>query len=320
MKYSNVFDLSVSRIGVGTVQFGTDYGINNTVGKVSYQDVLTVLSRAIDAGVNFLDTARGYGTSEETIGRAIAEIGHDGFVICTKLDLPSGYEHLSDRAVTAAVNESLERSLDALGVDHVPIYLLHNYSYKTFRHGLVWNTVLEHVQAGLIRYPGISIGVGPEEALNAMEDESVRVLQIPFNILDGRWQRCGVFEKAVQRKVALFGRSAYLQGLALMEPSAVQTRLPRAVPFVQALREMATNNGLEIKDLVLGYALTEPFLFSSVVGVDSPTQLEENLMLAERAFSGEQVDMTGNFRLTVNSRFADVPETVLNPALWGNGR
>ena len=103
MTYAQVGDYRISRVGLGTVQFGMDYGISNKTGQVRFADVVEIFETAREQGLNFIDTAPVYGNSEATIGRAIAEMGApDEFVICTKLDLPPKAEE-AQVSMTAAI-------------------------------------------------------------------------------------------------------------------------------------------------------------------------------------------------------------------------
>ncbi|MCK5155856.1 MAG: aldo/keto reductase, partial [Spirochaetales bacterium] len=108
-KKNSVSSVEISRLGLGTVQFGFDYGINNTRGQVPYDEVCRMLIRASDQGINFLDTSRLYGSSESVLGKAIAEIGRE-FTVCTKLDLPKNYTELGEKEIRDAVNASFMQS------------------------------------------------------------------------------------------------------------------------------------------------------------------------------------------------------------------
>ncbi|MFP6678012.1 MAG: aldo/keto reductase, partial [Pirellulaceae bacterium] len=67
-------DLRLSRLTLGTVQFGLPYGVANRGGQTSYSDVVKILRVCLDGGVNCFDTAADYGTSEEVLGRALREL------------------------------------------------------------------------------------------------------------------------------------------------------------------------------------------------------------------------------------------------------
>lgn len=301
----------VSRFGLGTVQFGMAYGIGNRLGQVPYGEVLQILQAAREAGVNFLDTARFYGSSEQTIGRALEELRlQEHFLVCSKLDLPSGYPQLSDAQLLEAARSSLQRSLEALRLERLPFYLLHTLDYKDFREGIVWRCVLEEQAKGTILHPGVSIARHPGEALAALRDRQVRAVQVPYNLLDARWHRAGVFQAAAGTGALVFSRSCYLQGLLLMPPEEAARKVPAALPYLRELQELARTLGIPAKELALRYVFSTPEIASTVIGVDSPAQLRENLRLYQAArLSPGQMD-------AVRERFAAVPEQVVNPALW----
>jgi aryl-alcohol dehydrogenase-like predicted oxidoreductase len=311
MRNTEYKDLTLSRLGIGTVQFGFDYGIYNKQGQVSYQDIIGIFEHAIQKGVNFLDTSRGYGTSEENIGKALRELdGYRHFVVCTKLDMPEGYENKSDKEVIQDARDSLHMSMETLGVETIPVYLLHTYTYKTFRNGILWNYIMEEKTKGRIQHPGISIARGPGEALEALEDPTVEALQIPYNVFDYRWHRKHVLEKAVQRNVAVFNRSAYLQGLLLMTAEEVESSLPHALPYIQRLRSLASELEIDIKTLLLGYVFSEKTITTTILGVDSLQQFQENIDIFENSTIMEDINRR------IKAMFQDVPENVVDPGLW----
>src|SRR6201994_1527154 len=93
MMERNPATAAVTRIGLGTVQFGTDYGISNTAGQVPASEVSLILASARRAGIGVIDTAASYGSAEEAIGRALRDA--DRFRIVTKaLPLSHGIEEV----------------------------------------------------------------------------------------------------------------------------------------------------------------------------------------------------------------------------------
>ena len=110
-----------SKLMLGTVQFGLNYGVANTTGKPSFEAAKTILKAAYDGGVTALDTAPEYGDSEEVIGRALAELGlTDRFKIVTKIPkLPEGCD--AEKFIAG----SLENSLRKLRIDRAAAALLH---------------------------------------------------------------------------------------------------------------------------------------------------------------------------------------------------
>lgn len=304
--------MRLPRLGLGAVQFGMDYGIANDTGQVPYEDVVRILSRAREAGAALLDTSRGYGTSEETIGRALRELdAAEDFVVCTKLDLPEGAEEGDDAEVLAAVQRSIDRSRTALGLDRIPIYFLHHARHARFRDGLIWNALLDQVSAGVLGAMGISLsGRRPAEEIASLEVPSVEVVQIPFNVLDHRWRDAGFFDLARERGVAVISRSAYLKGLLAMDRSRIPGFLSDIHPFLQTVAEVARDQATDAREIALRYVLSTSAIDCTIVGVDTPEQLEDNLRIRDLP----HLDSSVMERLREGIR--DVPDLVLVPFLW----
>ena len=302
----------ISRLGLGTVQFGFNYGINNARGQVPYDEVLRILEFGAAQGVTFLDTSRAYGASEEALGRAMeAAKLQDTCMVCTKLDLPPGYASLDAASLRETVLDGLHRSQDALRLDQIPAYLLHTPEYRTVQRGLVWQVLLEQVEAGTIGLLGVSIARGPDEALQCLADPTVRILQIPYNILDQRWRCTGVLDACLAQGVALVNRSTYLQGLMLMDPELAHVKVPASVPFLQQLQDVADEASIPVKELVLRYALSCEALSCTLIGVDSLSQFEENIGLYHLGALDDALVQQ------IERMFADTPVELVNPALWG---
>jgi aryl-alcohol dehydrogenase-like predicted oxidoreductase len=311
MKYADFHGLRVSRLGLGTVQFGLDYGIANRSGRVSPQDVRRILEKARQEGINFLDTSRGYGTSEEVLGKTLADLGgRKDFLLCSKLDLPTEWQSLSDAALREAARVSLYTSLEKLGLDRLPFYLLHTYDYMTAREGLVWRFVQEETARGTVANAGVSIAKNPAEALACLEDPGVKAIQIPYNLFDDRWHREGVLSKAASKGAAVFTRSCYLQGLLVMDDRAAAAKLPRSAPYKEKLSALARELKLDPKELAFRYVFSTPGIASTVMGLDVPAQLEENLALyGAEPLAEAVVDR-------IRGEFPGVPENIVNPSFW----
>ncbi len=311
MEYPPFKELKISRFGIGTVQFGLEYGINNKTGQVSYSDVLNIFETALENGVNFIDTSRVYGTSEETIGKALREIGAvDDFVICTKLDLSENYHEKTDEAVLDEVKDALRKSMESLGLATIPFYLLHRPEYRTFRDGLIWNYLKEAVSKGTVGHLGVSIAMGPSEAIECFKDPAVEAIQIPYNVFDARWDKAGILAVASERGIAVFNRSSYLKGLLLMEMDEVPEHVTESLCYKESLNRIAAEAGLEVKELVLRYVFSVPEITSTIIGIDSQTQFKENLRIYEK----EPLERA--LIQKIRTAFGEVPEYVLNPFLW----
>ena len=311
MEYTNILQLNISRFGIGTVQFGIDYGINNKSGKVPYTDVVRIFEKAIESGVNFVDTSRLYGSSETVIGKAIEEIdASDRFVICTKLDISANYNEKSDREILKEVSDSLEKSLESLKVSEIPIYLLHIPKHRTFRNGIIWEHLKEKRDEGYIGHLGVSVSNGVEEAKGCLKDSDVEAIQIPFNIFDQRWLASGILDNANKRGCAVFTRSAYLQGLIIMDDKSVPAELSEVLKYKRLLRKIAEETSLDIKELALRYVFSIKGITSTVIGLDSYEQFIENISIYKKG------KLDRDLLTRINEAFHDIPEDIVNPVFW----
>lgn len=311
MKYRQLKELQISRIALGSVQFGIDYGINNATGQVKYGDILEILSLASEKGINFIDTSRYYGSSEENLGKALAELNlSSAFTVCTKLDLPRNYRELDEGDLLNEVSDSLEKSREALKLEKLPFYLLHNVDYMKISGGVIWDFLKEKQSDGILGHLGVSIAGGPGEADEVLDDSAVEAIQIPFNIFDQRWRREGILDKADEKGVAVFNRSTYLQGLLVMDPSEAGRKLAAAVPFLERLDGFVREQGYDRKKLVVKYALSEASISSTIIGIDSLEQLVENLSIYNDTALNEKTVKD------IEALFNDVPDSIVNPSLW----
>jgi len=119
-------EYELSRLMLGTVQFGQPYGVANRTGQPDQAQVRAMISTALDGGVNCLDTAATYGTSEEVLGQALQELGvSDRLIIVTKV-CPLQPEELDDpRLAEQVIEASVATSRQRLGIDCLPVVLFH---------------------------------------------------------------------------------------------------------------------------------------------------------------------------------------------------
>src|SRR3989338_3372428 len=108
-----------SRISLGTVQFGLDYGIANKNGKVSRQKIFEILKSAHDGGINCLDTAYDYGDSEDVIGAYLKEHANQ-FQVVSKLPALTAY-------TDGKAEEFLRLTLQRIGIAKLYGYLVHKF-------------------------------------------------------------------------------------------------------------------------------------------------------------------------------------------------
>lgn len=303
----------LSEMTLGTAQLGMAYGAANATGMPSYEAAREILETAIAHGVTALDTASGYGESEQRIGKFLGGGLASRVNVITKLD-PLGRldASASSLEVRSAVEESVFRSCRNLGLSQLPTLLLHRWDHRTAWREQVWSTLLALRERGVIGKLGASVYL-PHEAIEALGDPDVSHLQLPFNLLDWRWRQSG-FPGAVHARpdVTIHARSALLQGTL----AASAGTWPK-IPGVDAAGTLATLEALSRKlnrksraDLCLAYVRSQPWIASIVVGVETLAQLETNLEL----FREPPLSREG--AAEVEARLGMISEDLLIPSRW----
>ena len=162
-----------SKLILGTVQFGLDYGINNTIGKPKKDEVLSLLKIAYNSGIRVLDTAEAYGNAHQLIGNYHKKQGDFKFEIITKFP-----HHIKHNLIKSKVIEYL----DIMYVKTLDVIMFHSFdSFKTNYNAL--KTLNELKSEGLINNIGVSVYTNTQlESL--LNEDLITVVQLPFNLLD----------------------------------------------------------------------------------------------------------------------------------------
>jgi aryl-alcohol dehydrogenase-like predicted oxidoreductase len=297
---------------LGSVQLGLAYGAANRTGKPARDAALRLVRRAADAGIAHFDTARAYGDAEERLGAALA--GRRTTHTVTKLSPLS--ELAADAArddVRAAVDASIETSLRALQRPRLDCLLLHRAAHFTAFGGAVWERLVEHLEQGTLVSLGVSVQ-SPAEAADALAHADVAHIQLPFNLLDWRWDDAGIPALFAARPgVTVHARSAFLQGLLASDDPALWPSVSgvEAHSVIGWLQQTARDMGRQsTADLCLGFVRGQGWIDGVVVGMETEDQLECNLRLATRA------PLTpAECRKLAQSR-PRVPAQLLDPAQW----
>jgi aryl-alcohol dehydrogenase-like predicted oxidoreductase len=297
---------------LGSVQLGLAYGAANRTGKPSRGAACRLVSRAVDAGVTNFDTARAYGDAEERLGEALRT--RKAVRTITKLSpLTDLGANASRRDVRAAVDASIDASLYALRKPHIDCLLLHRAEHMTAFNGAVWERLIERLEDGTVLALGVSVQ-NTKEAIAALDCPDVRHMQLPFNILDWRWRDAGIIERIRSRRhVTIHARSVFLQGILAAGDPSVWPEIDGvdAAVLLALLDEIAGEYGREsIADLCLAYARGQEWIDGVVVGMETESQLEENLRLFVRA------PLSSQACAAIERCIPRLPERLLDPAQW----
>lgn len=288
MGYPNI----KSKLALGTVQFGLDYGISNTGGKTPEDEVRKLLDYAWGNGIKVLDTALAYGDAEAVVGRCVPT----PFRIVSKF--PAGI------TTAGELELALHNSLTNLRQEVLYGYIAHNAKDFVDNEPL-WKAAVELRASGRIQKIGYSL-YSPGE-LDQLLDAGMLpdLVQLPFNILDNKFEHH--LDILKQYNVEVHVRSVFLQGLFFMEsfPEKLQ---PLAGPVAEVKR-IAESHSLTMTQLLLNYALHHPAIGAVVMGVNNLAQLKCNINDILEQFPFEQI-------VQEVKRIEITEKNLLNPVNW----
>lgn len=289
------------KLGLGTVQFGLDYGVSNPEGRTPEPEVARILRLAADNGIGMLDTAVGYGNSEEVLGRTLP--AQHSFAIVTKtpaLRVDEGGGEYVER-----VRESFRKSISRLGQKRLYGILVHRAEDLLSAHGdQLMEALREFKQQGLVEKVGVSVYNAPQiDAILARFP--IELVQLPVSVLDQRLIASGHLSKLRRAGIEVHARSVFLQGLLLMSPDALPAYFATIRDHLAGYHAHLESLGLTLLQAALGFVLGLPELDHVILGVNSAAQLQE-ILAAQVA----QVDAQSM------ARFALTDPAMLDPSRW----
>jgi len=300
------------KLALGTVQFGLDYGISNTHGKVCKSQVKDILEKALSLGINTLDCAGAYGDSEQVLGELIDK---SDFNIITKIPNLSKNE--------TSITEYFQQSLQNLKRDKVQTLLFHSadnlitHPFKV----MLFQQLNKLKNIGLVNEIGVSVYT-PKQLKSIHQQFSIDVAQVPINIFDQRFIEPSFIDYCSKERIKLHARSLFLQGLLLLDENTVPEYF---LPFKDKLNDFSRlAQHLSCNKLTLALAilaqnshnlnphnLNDKFhvIEHIVVGVCNSIQLIEIV----NAFEQAQKLAINTENLT---KLADFRLELINPSLW----
>jgi aryl-alcohol dehydrogenase-like predicted oxidoreductase len=256
----------MSKIALGTAQFGMDYGINNSRGKVPKEEVFEILNKALQSGVHTLDTSYSYGESEAVIGDFIGKY-RKNFKVVSKLP------KCDARDVESIVDASLKK----LNVGMFYGYLIHNFQHYLDNPEIL-NALEKLKSEGKIRQVGFSLYF-PHELDYVLENKiQVDMILVPYSIFDQRFEK--YFARLKKRDVEIHIRSVFLQGLVFKKPDDLNGRFAQIKEKIASLNSMAMKLNIPIVGLCFNFAVLNRYVDKVIVGVDGIEDFKEVVHLS----------------------------------------
>lgn len=300
----------MTRLCLGTVQFGMKYGINNTLGQPSIDYSVEMLAKAVDKGIRVIDTARAYGTAELVVGRYIQQRGNDkDLKIISKLK-PNIIE-AGERDIYSVIRKEFEDSLQRLCISRMDGYLLHTPQY--IRNSQIVSA-LERLKAEkLTDHIGVSI-YEIEDGISAVKSGVVDYIQLPYSVLDQRGFKEKFIPAAQKAGITIFARSAFLQGLFFMDKKNIPQNLSEVIPYLEILDHILEKYQIDKVSALIKFVTMEKDIDYLVFGVDTMDQLVEDI----DKYHNTEVPL--EFINEVKSSFQVINKSIIFPSLWSNGK
>ena len=272
--------LEISEIAFGGVEIGMPYGIgvNNKKDMLSQADAVKLLHEALDAGINFFDTARLYGESEYIMGQAFNGIRDEVIISskCKHFINPDGsiprYDDLK-----RIIMQSLAESFAALNTDYLDVFMLHQADRQILENADVADIFTQLQNSGIIRATGVSVYT-PAETELAIETGVWDVVQLPFNLLDQR--QMVHFAAAAANGVGIIVRSVLLKGLLSDKGINLSGPLKKVEDHIRQYTSLPGQSLGSLPSLATRFALSFGEVAAVLVGIDRPEYLAQALQAA----------------------------------------
>ncbi|MFF2329822.1 MULTISPECIES: aldo/keto reductase [unclassified Streptomyces] len=288
--------VSVSEIGYGAWGIGESSWVGATE-----DDSVRALHRAIDRGVNIIDTARGYGESERIVGRVVRERAGDEVLVATKVPPKNGVWPGVDGQDPAEafpgehIRRSLETSLRAGGLDHFDVFQFHVWNDEWLGRGDWLETIAALKQEGKIRLFGVSVNDHePDSALALVRSGAVDSVQVIYNIFD-QTPADSLLPACEEHGVGVVVRVALDEGGLTGRITAGTTfpegdwrnryfRDDRPAQVEQRVAAIVAELGIapdEIAEYALRFVLSSPAVSTVIPGMRTVRNVERNTALSD---------------------------------------
>ncbi|MDV5355846.1 aldo/keto reductase [Enterobacter asburiae] len=304
--------LFVSELCLGTMTFGGQEDMWGKIGQLQQAQAEELVGRALDAGINFIDTADVYsgGRSEEITGQALKnlKVPRENVVVATKVFGETGTAGVNSRGSSRFhIMQSVKASLKRLQLDHIDLYQLHGFDPATPMEETLYalDTLVQH---GHVRYIGVSnwaawqiakalgiserLGLARFASLQAyytiagrdLERELVPMMQsenvglmvwspLAGGLLSGKYGRDGKAEAGGRR----------------VEFDFPPVNKDRAFDCVDVMRTIADSKGVSVAQIALAWLLHQQAVTSVIIGAKRPEQLDDNLAATTVTLSDEEL-------------------------------
>ncbi len=250
---------------LGTATFGTKYGIANNGPNVGKNVAHSILKTANEMGINVVDTAPAYGTSEEIIGEFHSS--QQRFNVQTKISASS--DNNADKVI-----RSIEASKTRLNIDQIDVLYFHSSDFLLNSSTLEVQKILNAIKrSGYVHKIGASVYAEDEVIKINNLWEEIEVFQVPENILDQRLLNSETIARLASTEIEFYVRSIFLQGLLLMDKSQIPLKLSDSINYLNELEIYCRNHQISLQEACLNYLTRLTWASGFLIGASTSEQL-----------------------------------------------
>jgi aryl-alcohol dehydrogenase-like predicted oxidoreductase len=304
-------DLHITPIGYGAWAIGGG-NWEFAWGSQDDDESVNTIERAIDSGLNWIDTAAiyGLGHSEEIVARALKNISSKPYVF-TKCSMRWHDDRQIYRSLKAAsVQEELENSLRRLKVDTIDLYQIHWPNPEAeIEEG--WETLAKLQQQGKVRYIGVS-NFNVDQLKRAQKIAPITSLQPPYSLLN-RNVEPEILPYCHEHNIGVLNYSPMVSGLLTgkmtaeriqqmpaddwrkRSPNFNEPKLSRNLKLVEILREIGNSHGVEPGVIAIAWTLRHPAVTAAIVGARRPDQVDGVLPAATLRLTDQEAERIESF-------------------------
>lgn len=255
----------IQRLSLGTAQFGFDYGITNSNGKVSDDEILKIINYCKKKKIFSLDTASAYGASEKIIGKTKIS----KFKIVTKIPkIPNHISILEDW-----VFEKIYESLNFLNLNQIYAVLFHSSKDLLLKKGnKIFKTLQYLKKKKIIKKIGVSV-YNTVELETIINNYDIDIVNLPISIANRDFLKNNFLKKIKANNIEIHVRSIFLQGL-LLNYNNIKFKYLMKTNFFQKWDTWLKKNNISALDACLSFVQNIKEVDKIVVGVDDLTQLK----------------------------------------------
>lgn len=301
---------------IGSAQFGSSYGITNNKIITKISEIKKIMKFSKKNKINQIDTAFSYKKSEKLIGVIKNDLSFNDLKIITKLNsfTKININKLNKKELIRLVKDSINTSSKNLNSKSLFCVLIHRFLHIEVKDGIILKTLLNLKDNNKIKNIGLSVQE-PNEIIKILKNKNISYIQMPYNILDHRWNKAIdlIKQEKQKRKINIQVRSIFLQGLILSknyrlwEKANITNHKKIFSWFKNILKELKRDS---LTDLSLAFVKSHDWIDGIIIGIDKLENLQSNYeYFKNNKLNEKDITYINKTRPKVNTKF-------LNPSNW----